>query len=349
MKRKILFICGSLNQTTMMHQISQELHEYDNYFTPYYADGFINILQKNGLLDFTILGGKFRENTEKYLKENDLTIDYEGSLNDYDLVFTCSDLIVPKNIRNKRLILVQEGMTDPPSILNNIVKTFKLPRWIAGTSTNGQSDAYDIFCVASEGYKNFFVQNGIDPDKIRVTGIPNYDNAIQYCDNDFQYRNFVLVATSDARETFKFDNRKKFIEESVKIANGRQMIFKLHPNEKFKRAEREIFKIAPKGTLVLQSGNIHEMIANCDALITQYSTVVYTGIALGKEVYSYFNLEKLKQLAPLQNNGTSKHNIANVARELISYEKHYHITFKNNIFRQMIENYYIRIARRRLA
>jgi hypothetical protein len=127
------------------------------------------------------------------------------------------------------------------------------------------------------------------------------------------------------------------------------MIFKLHPNEKFNRAEKEILKIAPKGTLVLQSGNIHEMIANCDALITQYSTVVYTGIALGKEVYSYFNLEKLKQLAPLQNNGTSKHNIANVARELISYEKHYHITFKNNIFRQMIENYYIRIARRRLA
>jgi galactitol-specific phosphotransferase system IIB component len=218
MKRKILFICGSLNQTTMMHQISQELHEYDNYFTPYYADGFINILQKNGLLDFTILGGKFRENTEKYLKENDLTIDYEGSLNDYDLVFTCSDLIVPKNIRNKRLILVQEGMTDPPSILNNIVKTFKLPRWIAGTSTNGQSDAYDIFCVASEGYKNFFVQNGIDPDKIRVTGIPNYDNAIQYCDNDFQYRNFVLVATSDARETFIYDNRKKFIVVSFNIA-----------------------------------------------------------------------------------------------------------------------------------
>mgnify|MGYP005821085335 CR=1 FL=1 len=349
MKRKILYICGSLNQTTMMHQISQELPEYDNYFTPYYADGFINILQKNGLLDFTILGGKFRENTEHYLKEHNLAIDYEGSLNDYDLVFTCSDLIVPKNIRNKRLILVQEGMTDPPSILNNIVKTFKLPRWIAGTSTNGQSDAYDVFCVASEGYRDFFINNGIDSEKIRVTGIPNYDNAIQYCNNDFPYRNFVLVATSDTRETFKYDHRKKFIEEAVKIANDRHIIFKLHPNEKFKRAEREIQKFAPKGTLVLQNGNINEMIANCDVLITQYSTVVYTGIALNKEVYSYFNLDMLKQLSPLQNNGTSKRNIANIARELMSYEKRYNITFKNNIFRQMLENYYVRLARRRLA
>lgn len=346
MKRKILYICGSLNQTTMMHAISEELPEFDNYFTPYYADGFINLLQKNGLLDFTILGGKFKENTENYLKNHNLNIDYEGSMNDYDLVFTCSDLIVPKNIRNRRLILVQEGMTDPPSILNHIVKTFKLPRWIAGTSTNGQSDAYDIFCVASEGYKNFFVQNGIDPDKIRITGIPNYDNAIQYFNNDFPYKNFVIVATSDTRETLKFDNRKKFIEQAVKIANGRQMIFKLHPNEKFKRAEKEIIKIAPKGTIVLQDGNIHEMIANCNTLITQYSTVVYTGIALGKEVHSYFDIDMLKKLAPLQNNGTSKRNIANVARELLSYEKRPNSNIKTNIFKQMLENYYIRLARK---
>ena len=347
--KKVLYICGSHNQTTMMHSISQELPDFDNYFTPFYADGFINLLQKNRVLDFTILGGQFRKNAENYLKQHNLKIDYEGSLNDYDLVFTCSDLIVPKNIRNKRLILVQEGMTDPPGILNNLVKYFKFPRWIAGTSTNGQSDAYDIFCVASEGYKDFFIKNGIEPRKIKVTGIPNYDNAIQYANNNFPYKNFVLVATSDLRETFKFENRKKFIRQAVEIANGRQMIFKLHPNERFKRAEKEIMKIAPKGTLVFPDGNIHEMIANCDTLITQQSTVVYTGIALEKEVYSYFDLESLKRLAPLQNNGTSKINIANVARDLMRYEKHYSIPNKNKLVKQIQENYYIRRIIEKLA
>ncbi len=43
------------------------------------------------------------------------------------------------------------------------------------------------------------------------------------------YHNFVLVATSDMRETYKYENRKKFIKKAYKIADGRQLIFKLHP------------------------------------------------------------------------------------------------------------------------
>ena len=39
MAENILFICGSLNQTTMMHKIAQQLEGYDCFFTPYYADG----------------------------------------------------------------------------------------------------------------------------------------------------------------------------------------------------------------------------------------------------------------------------------------------------------------------
>ena len=34
--KKILFICGSLNQTTQMHQIANELPEYRKVFSPYY-------------------------------------------------------------------------------------------------------------------------------------------------------------------------------------------------------------------------------------------------------------------------------------------------------------------------
>ncbi|MEG8947685.1 hypothetical protein [Rosettibacter firmus] len=316
MKKKVLFICGSLNQTTMMHKISLHFKDYDCYFTPYYADGFLDWLAKNGILDFTILGGNFKKQTEEYLRKNELKVDYKGLSNNYDLVYTCADLIMPKNIRNKKVILVQEGMTDPENFLFYLVKYFNFPRWAASTAAMGMSNMYDIFCVASEGYKRLFIKKGAKPEKIIVTGIPNFDNAKQYLNNDFPYKNFVLVATSDMRETFKYENRKKFIKECVRIANGRQLIFKLHPNEKYDRAIREINKYAP-GAIVFQNGNTNHMIANCDVLITKYSSVVYIGLALGKEVYSSFDINVLKQLMPIQNNGTSAERIARIGIHLL--------------------------------
>jgi len=315
-KKKILFICGSLNQTSMMHNISHFMDNYDCYFTPYYYDGIIHLASKTGFLDFSILGGTFRSNTEKYFRENKLKMDYRGLSNDYSLVYTCADLLVPHNIRNKKVILVQEGMTDPETIMFYLVKYFGFSRWLASTSTMGMSNQYNLFCVASEGYKDLFVRKGAKREKIVVTGIPNFDNLKQFLNNDFPYKNHVVVATSDARETFKIDNRKKFIKECVKIANGRQLIFKIHPNEKFDRAIREVNKYAP-GALTYTEGNINHMIANCDVLITKYSSVAYVGMEFGKEVHSYFNEDDLKKLMPIQNNGTSAERIARIGIHLL--------------------------------
>jgi hypothetical protein len=60
------------------------------------------------------------------------------------------------------------------------------------------------------------------------------------------------------------------------------------------------------------------MIANCDVLITRFSSTVYVGMALGKEVYSDFDLNDLRRMMPIQNGGTSAQNIANIARELLN-------------------------------
>ena len=159
-----------MNQTTMMHQISKFFPDYNCYFSPYYGDGYLDFLSRNGILNFTVLGGQFKKRTESYLKENKLAIDYKGENNDYDLVFTCSDLITPKNILDKKVILVQEGMTDPENLAYYLVKYLKFPRWAASTSVTGLSDVYDYFCVASEGYKQLFIKKGVSPDKIKVTG-----------------------------------------------------------------------------------------------------------------------------------------------------------------------------------
>jgi hypothetical protein len=301
----------------MMHKISQYLPDYSCYFTPYFADGLLGFLSKIGLLNFSILGGKHRRATELYLAENHLSVDYQGKARRYDLVITCSDLIIQKNIRKSRIILVQEGMTEPEGLMFKLVKWFKLPRWLANTATTGLSDAYDLFCVASPGYRDLFISKGVKREKILVTGIPNFDHAAAYIQNDVPEKDYVLVATSCNRENFKWDNRMEFLRKAVQIANGRPLIFKLHPNEMAELATWEIKKIAPLAK-VITKGDIGPLIANCQALVTQTTSAVFIGIALGKEVYSYFDRNELKRLMPLQNGGTSAQKIAIASRHVFN-------------------------------
>jgi len=316
-RRRILFICGSLNQTTQMHQIAQQLPQYDHAYTPYYGHGYIEALRRARCLEFTVLGFKLRRRCLEYLERHGLPIDFHGVAGGYDLVLTCSDLIVPRNIRQQPVVLVQEGILDPAGLPFHLCRRLKvLPLWVAGTSTTGLSGRYQRFCVASEGYRDLFVANGAPADRIVVTGIPNFDDCGRYERNDFPHRHFVLVCSSDARETFKRDDRREFIGRCLEIAAGRQLIFKLHPNENAERAGREIATLAPQA-LVYSSGCAEEMIANCDVLITQYSSTVFVGLALGKEVHSYNDLAEVRRLLPLQNRSAAR-NIAAVCRELLA-------------------------------
>ena len=113
-----------------------------------------------------------------------------------------------------------------------------------------------------------------------------------------------------------FENRFHFIKKVLRIAKGRQVIFKLHPNENWERATKEIKKLAPEALIYINE-NTNHLIANCDVLITLYSSVVYIGMALGKEVYSDFSMDYLKKLTPIQNNGTSARSIALTTRKIL--------------------------------
>jgi hypothetical protein len=317
MSRNILFIGGSLNQTTMMHQIAQRMEGCNAYFTPFFADGFLSLLAKAGWMNFTILGGRHRENTLRYLRENNLPIDYGGKERRYDLIVTCTDLITQKIMRDTPVVLVQEGIMEPEDWTFALVKHLKMPRYLANTAATGLSDQYEVFCVASEGYRNLFIRKGVKPNKIVVTGIPNFDDIESCRKNDFPLKGYVLVATSNARETFKRDERIAFLDRAKRIADGRLIIVKLHPNENRKRAMREIERCLPEA-LIFTDGNIYPMIANCDVLITQYSTVTFVGLLLGKETHSYLNLEELQKLLPMQNGGKSAQRIAAICQDLLN-------------------------------
>jgi hypothetical protein len=254
--KNILLVGGSMNQNTMVHEIAEHLmSEYNCYFSPAYIDyGFVKKMTELGFADFTVLSQRFHRDAVEYFNDYNLQLDIAGRRHRYELVIMSNDLVVPRNIRNSRFLLVQEGMTDPENLMYHIVKKLKLPRYLASTATQGLSDAYDIFCVASQGYKKLFISKGVNPEKIRVTGIPNFDNAKQFLNNDFPYKNYVLVATSDTRETMKLDNRKKFLRNVLKIAAGRPIIFKLHPNEKAERSSKLIKSIIPEAK-ILATGN----------------------------------------------------------------------------------------------
>ncbi len=350
MKKKILFITGSMNQTTQMQAIADELKDYDCWFSHIFTDSSVhNFLIKNTQLgDNTILGEAFRENAENHILKSGYPIDYKATYHDYELVVYCSDMLIPNRLRHKKLVWVQEGMVDPFTKWSAIIKKWGLPSyWSGDTSLNGASNICDVYCAASQGYKDYFIKRGTEGGKIFVTGMPNYDNISRFLDNDFRYKGYVMVATSDIRETFRKEDRIGFIRQCVEIANDRRLLFKLHPNEDIERAAAEIKFHTPPNTLIYWRGNTNDMIANCEELITQYSTVVYTGIALGKKVHSYFDVEELKRLCPIQNGGISAKNIAHVIRHFAAFDgkkEHFaqQFSYASHIedVDKMLENFY---------
>jgi hypothetical protein len=316
---RVLFLGGSLNQTTQMHRIAGELPDCDHAFSPYWCDGGLELLRRAGRLEFTILGERHRRRCLDYLDRHGLAVDLEGRRGGYDLVVTCSDLLVQKRLRGRRVVLVQEGILDPVEWPFRVWRRMRfLPRWIAGTATTGLSGAYDRFCVASPGYRDLFVANGAPAERVVVTGIPNFDDCAQYHANDFPHRGYVLVCSSDGRETFKRDDRRRFLGDCVRLAAGRPLVFKLHPNEDAVRSTREIRAVAPDA-LVFASGSAEAMIANCDVLVTQWSSTIFVGLALGKECHSYFDLAELRRLLPLQH-GQAAARIAEVCRRVLAGE-----------------------------
>jgi hypothetical protein len=317
---EVLFIAGSINQTSQLHAVAAQLPECSAHFTPFYGDRTVSAMQRLGLLEATIAGDKRAGWCREYLNSHGLDIDLYGRGGKYDLVVTCTDLLVPRNVRYAPVLVVQEGLLDPMGAMANLCRRFAwIPRWFAGTALTGLSGLYDRMCVASAGYRDHLVAQGADPARVVVTGIPNFDDCARYYDNTFPHRGYFLVCTSDARETYKRDDRAALVRRAMELARGRKLVFKLHPNENHRRATAEILAVAPEA-LVFSRGSAEEMIANAEAVLVQWSSTVFVALALGKEVHATFPLDELRRLQPVQNGGRGAANIARVCRDLLGHE-----------------------------
>lgn len=318
-RARVLFICGTHNQTTQLHAVARQLPEVEAFFTPFYSEGVSAWAGRSGLLDRTILGNVLRARCEQYLEAQRLPLDVHGQGGPYDLVITCTDLLLPRNVRSLPVLVVQEGMLDEESAWSHCVASLRLPPYLCGTTLTGVRGRYTRMCLASEGFRAQLIARGAPAEKLRVTGIPNFDDCARFRDNDLPERGYVLVCTSDLRETFRFDRRARFLVHALRIARGRPLHFKFHPNEDQARARREVLMYCPRAHIHDEPHERTEaLIANCAVLITQVSSVTFVGLALGKEVHSDLDVSALRRLLPLQNGGSSARNIAGECRELLS-------------------------------
>ena len=312
-----LFVCGSLNQTTQLEAVARHLADFDCWFSPFYGGEFMRVMRALGVLEPTIGGRKLGDRCLAYLNQRGLPVDFRGRRGVYDLYVLSTDIVVPPNALGRPTVVVQEGIMDPDGLLFELVRRFPrwIPRWLSGTSATGLSGSYDKFCVASAGYVDYFAKRGVPREKMVVTGMPNFDDCAAFYDNDFPHRDYVLICSSDTRETVKFDSRSAFIRWALEHVRGRPVVIKLHPNENVARATREYRQAFPSA-LIFDRGNTDAMIANAAAVITQYSSTVFVALALGKEVYSYHSIQDLEALVPEQNRCAAR-NIAAVCREVL--------------------------------
>jgi hypothetical protein len=300
-----------------MHEIARRLSECDCRFTPYYGDELESWLIQVGFADGAVDGQEQRERCLNYLNQHDLCADVSGETEDYDVIFSSSDLLIQRDRRRTPIVLIQEGIWDNRPTDYGLGKPLNsLRRWLAKNTWATSRDLYDQFCVASEGYRELYIRNGVDPERIVVTGLPNFDNFAAFCDNDFSYHDYVLACLPKRSTILGNYRRRTFIQEAVRIADRRPLAFTVHPAESSQRAVDEIRRYA-RTAEVLTQGDIGPMVANCSQLITQSWSLAMMGIVLGKQIHSYPDLENIYDFVPLQNGGQSALNIASVCRRLI--------------------------------
>jgi hypothetical protein len=221
---RVLFICGSPNQTSQMRQIAAALPEVDAWFTPYFSDHWtLRLLVKLGLVESTILGLRRRGICLDDLNAHRLPVDLCAERNTYDLCVSCNDQVRPSILEDTPWVLVQEGIQEPPNWRTRLWRwSHVIPAPLTGTATFGLSDRYTRFCVASEGYRQRYLAEGIDPEKLVVTGMPNFDDFARHLRSEFPHRGYVLVCTSDARETWLAADRRELLSRAVQIAGRRR-------------------------------------------------------------------------------------------------------------------------------
>ncbi|MFC1927493.1 UDP-N-acetylglucosamine 2-epimerase [Chloroflexota bacterium] len=151
----------------------------------------------------------------------------------------------------------------------------------------------DKKAVMGENMKNLYIECGVEPDRIAVTGAANFD--VLFNRDREKDRQALLVSSIDSNKKIilfttqhiAFPETQRMligVINAVSRMNDVQLIVKVHPREdimNYKALAEEFHEI---GLHVVRDIDLYALINNCELLITKYSTTALEAIMLDKPV-----------------------------------------------------------------
>lgn len=157
-----------------------------------------------------------------------------------------------------------------------------------------------MMAVFGETTKKMFMSEGINPEKIMITGNPKFDLLFSINKNDYKEnichklgipttKNIILLLTSYLVEinTWTAEQRKEFVSTVARATAAQRdtiLIIKIHPPLENENVYVDIVKKFMPHPIILKYAEISELLSACSIVITIASTVALEAMALKKPV-----------------------------------------------------------------
>ena len=171
----------------------------------------------------------------------------------------------------------------------------------------------DKKAAMGEIIRNLYIESGVEPDRIVVTGAANFD--LLFNRDKEKDKQALLASNIDPNKTIilfatqhiAFSETERMligVVNAVSKMNDVQLIVKVHPREdmtNYKAVAEEFHEI---GLHVVKDIDLYALINNCELLITKYSTTALEAIILDKPVVT-INLSDEPTTVPYAEEGAA--------------------------------------------
>jgi len=329
--RKALFIIGSTAQAEMFKPILKELQGWVtiaiNIDMWHKKDEIDAVLQRLSFPHKSISSTKFSAISEVLRKEKpDIIVVAHDRLPKSRLFIKCGnsmgiptllvqDGILPGNRASTRetggivfsikyfLFLphrIFRFMTNPSLPWQQKIEITLFESRLRGKAGNYGHGECQKMALFGDATKEMFISEGVNPDKIVVTGNPKFDLVYHSKDNNCKntvcekwnipaHKEIVLLLTSYFVEnnTWSLEQRERFviaISNAVEALPNAQLIIKLHPPHENEKDYSKIIKKISSHAIVCKHFPISMLLNACDLAITVSSTAALEAMAIGKPV-----------------------------------------------------------------
>jgi UDP-N-acetylglucosamine 2-epimerase len=151
----------------------------------------------------------------------------------------------------------------------------------------------DKIAAMGEVIKNIYIESGIEPERIVVTGIAHFDllfNRNKEQDkqvllgSDIEPSKRTILFTTDNISLSETQRMLSGVIDAVLKMQGVQLVVKVHPSEDAGPYQTMAEKYHDPGIRVVKDTDLYALISNCELLITKYSTTALEAMMIGKPV-----------------------------------------------------------------